>query len=66
MAQSVEAEVDVVELMGHEKTVYLVVDGVTFLSRMDPRSDVHIGLKTPAVFDMTNMHLFDADTGLTL
>ncbi len=66
VAQPVEAEVDVVELMGHEKTVYLVVDGVTFLSRMDPRSDVHIGLKTPAVFDMSNMHLFDADTGLTL
>jgi multiple sugar transport system ATP-binding protein len=64
--QLVEAEVDVVELMGHEKVVYLLAEGTTFLARMDPRSDVHIGLKTPAVFDMANMHLFDVETGLTL
>lgn len=59
----VEAEVDVVELMGNEKVVYLKNNGTTYLSRMDPRSDVHIGLNTGAVFDMTNMHVFDKQTG---
>lgn len=59
----VEAEVDVVELMGHEKVVYLKNNGITYLARMDPRSDVHIGLTTGAVFNLANMHLFDKQTG---
>mgnify|MGYP002713138122 CR=1 FL=1 len=59
----VEAEVDVIELMGHEKVVYLKNNGTTYLARMDPRSDVHIGLTTGAVFNLANMHLFDKQTG---
>lgn len=59
----VEAEVDVIELMGHEKVVFLKKGNVNFLARMDPRSDVHVGLSTGSVFDMNNMHLFDTETG---
>lgn len=59
----VEAEVDILELMGSEKVAYLKRGNVEFLSRMDPRSDVHIGLDTQVVFDMSNMHVFDAKTG---
>ena len=65
-AAPIEAEVDVIELMGNEKVVYLQKGGATFLSRMDPRSDVRVGVPTGTVFDMGNMHLFDSDTGLTL
>ncbi len=61
-----EAEVDIIELMGHEKVIYLKRDNIEFLSRVDPRSDVHVGLPTQAVFDMSNMHLFDAKTGEAL
>jgi multiple sugar transport system ATP-binding protein len=58
----IEANVDVVELMGNEKIVYLEEGGKTFLSRMDPRSDVRVGHRSGAVFNMANMHLFDPDT----
>ena len=60
--QLVEADVDVVELMGNEKIVYLKNDDQVYLARMDPRAEVRIGLKTGALFNMANMHLFDVDT----
>jgi multiple sugar transport system ATP-binding protein len=66
LAAPIEAEVDVVELMGNEKVVYLTSGAVSYLARMDPRADVHVGLKAGVVFDMTNMHMFDADSGATL
>jgi multiple sugar transport system ATP-binding protein len=59
---AVEANVDVVELMGNEKIVYLEEGGKTLLARMDPRSDVRVGQRTKAVFNMANMHLFDVET----
>ena len=62
-AAPVEAEVDIVELMGNEKVVYMKRDGIEYLSRMDPRSEVSVGLSTQTVFDMSNMHLFDVKTG---
>jgi len=62
----VEADVDIIELMGNEKTVFLQADGLSFISRMDPRSDIHVGLTTQVAFDMANMHLFDVDTEETI
>lgn len=64
--QVVKAEVDVIELMGNEKVVYLKQDGLSFMARMDPRSDIHVGLPADTVFDMSNMHLFDVETGVAL
>jgi len=58
----IEANVDVVELMGNEKIVYLEQSGKTILARFDPRADVHVGQTTGAVFNMANMHLFDPET----
>ena len=58
----IEANVDVVEEMGHEKIVYLEEGGKSFLARMDPRADVHVGKRTGVVLNMAVMHLFDADT----
>jgi multiple sugar transport system ATP-binding protein len=65
-ASLIEANVDVVEEMGHEKIVYLEEGGKTFLARMDPRSDVRVGHRTGAVFNMSSMHLFDQETELAL
>jgi multiple sugar transport system ATP-binding protein len=59
---AIEANVDVVEEMGHEKIVYLEEGGKTFLARMDPRSELHVGQRTGALLNMASMHLFDADT----
>jgi len=58
----VQANIDVVEEMGHEKIVYLEEGGKSFLARMDPRADVHVGQRTGAVLNMAVMHLFDAET----
>ncbi|MBN1680529.1 MAG: sn-glycerol-3-phosphate ABC transporter ATP-binding protein UgpC [Anaerolineae bacterium] len=58
----IESTVDVVELMGNEKIVYLEREGKTILARMDPRSEVQVGQVTGAVFNMANMHLFDPET----
>jgi len=58
----IEANVDVVEEMGNEKIVYLESGGKTFLARMDPRSNVHVGERTGAVLNLYNMQLFDQET----
>ncbi len=57
-----EANVDVVEEMGHEKILYLEEDGKTFLARIDPRASVQVGSRLQFVFNMDAMHLFDAET----
>ncbi|MCI0713669.1 MAG: ABC transporter ATP-binding protein [Chloroflexi bacterium] len=64
--QMVMADVDVIELMGNEKIVYLKNDDIVYLARMDPRSDVRVGLETGTLFNMANVHLFDEQTGETL
>lgn len=60
--QQIDADVDVIELMGNEKIVYLKNGDNVYLARMDPRSDVRVGLQTGALFNMANMHLFDVET----
>jgi multiple sugar transport system ATP-binding protein len=62
IAQPVEATVDVVELMGNEVFVYLRNAEHNFVARIDPRSRYHMGDKTQIIFNMANMHLFDAET----
>lgn len=58
----VEATVDVIEQMGNEMILYLEREGKNFIARVDPRTQARIGGKTNFVFNMDNMHLFDADT----
>ncbi len=65
-AAPVEAEVDVVEMMGNEKIVYLKVDDQTFLARLDPRTDAFVGNRMQVNLNMGNMHLFDRQTEKTL
>jgi multiple sugar transport system ATP-binding protein len=66
---TIEAIVDVIELMGNEKIVYLsFAEGSTesFIARMDPRSDVHLGGKSGVIINLDNIHVFDADTELVI
>jgi multiple sugar transport system ATP-binding protein len=67
-AATIEAVVDVIELMGNEKIVYLSFDGTTqnFLARMDPRADVHLGMKTGAAINLDNIHVFDTATDVVI
>jgi multiple sugar transport system ATP-binding protein len=56
------AKVDVTEPMGSEKYLYLMVNGESFVARVDPRSSAQIGGDLEIAFNMDNMHLFDAGT----
>jgi len=60
IAESVDAEVDVTELMGNEIFLYLMNGDHNFVARVDPRTRVEMGDKIQVSFNMANMHIFDA------
>ncbi|MCJ7695951.1 MAG: sn-glycerol-3-phosphate ABC transporter ATP-binding protein UgpC [Anaerolineaceae bacterium] len=59
IAEPVDVEVDVTELMGNEIFLYLVNGDHSFIARVDPRTRVDIGQQTQVVFNMDNFHIFD-------
>jgi len=48
--------------MGNEKILYLEEGGKTFVARVDPRTQAHVGQRIQVVIDVLNMHLFDVKT----
>ena len=58
----VPVKVDVTELMGNEIFLYLVSGKNTFVSRVDPRSNLRVGQQAEVAFDMDSFHIFDAAT----
>jgi len=62
----IEANVDVVEQMGNEIILYLEDGGKTFISRTDPRTHARVGNRIGVALNIDNMHIFDADTQLSL
>jgi multiple sugar transport system ATP-binding protein len=58
----VEANVDVVEQMGNEIILYLEDQNKTFISRTDPRTQARVGQRLGVVFNMDNVHVFDAES----
>jgi multiple sugar transport system ATP-binding protein len=62
IARPVDANIEVVELMGNEIFVHMKSGEHTFVARVDPRSRYHMGQDAQLTFNMANMHLFDAET----
>lgn len=62
----VEATVEVVEQMGNEIVAYLNRGGTSFIARMDPRTNAHVGGEIATAFNIDNLHLFDANTKQSL
>ncbi len=62
VAQPVDADIEVVELMGNEIFVYMKNGEHSFVARIDPRSRYHMGQKAGVIFNVANMHLFDSET----
>jgi multiple sugar transport system ATP-binding protein len=62
----IEANVDVIEQMGNEMIIYLEDGGKTFIARTDPRTKARVGGRMGVVVDMDSVHVFDADTELSL
>ncbi len=63
---SIDAKVDVTELMGNEIFLYLVVGDRSCIARVDPRSTAKHGDHVKVTFNMSNIHLFDLESGRNL
>ena len=61
LAAPVEVEVDVIELLGNEILMSLVIGESTAIGRIDPRTKLHVGDHAQLVFNMDNMHLFETE-----
>jgi multiple sugar transport system ATP-binding protein len=63
----VTANVDVTELMGNEIFLYLVTkDNKQFIARVDPRVQTHPGDTLDLSINMSNAHIFDPKTEVSL
>ncbi|MGA9533818.1 MAG: sn-glycerol-3-phosphate ABC transporter ATP-binding protein UgpC [Anaerolineales bacterium] len=57
----IDAKISVKEPMGNELILYLEKGGSRFVGRVDPRSTAKVTEDMQVVFNMENMHLFEAD-----
>ncbi len=55
-------DVDVLELMGNEIFLYLLIGERSFIARVDPRSKARVGDKVDVLVNLDTVHLFDRDT----
>ena len=60
----IDADVEVVELMGSETYLYLktVDSGINFIARVDARSTSRAGDRIKIAIDANRLHFFDVDT----
>jgi multiple sugar transport system ATP-binding protein len=63
---TLNAEVDVVEPMGHEAYVTALCQGHSVISRFPPRSGVRTREQVELALNPARLHLFDADSGETI
>jgi multiple sugar transport system ATP-binding protein len=62
----IQAQANVVEIMGSEVYAYIERGNKEFIGRFDPRSTVKTGQKIEAVVDMDKIHIFDRESERTL
>ena len=61
-----EATIRVYELLGAEVFLYFPVGDVQFTARVNPRTTARVGDKVKFALDLSKMHVFDKETGLTI
>lgn len=66
IAAPIEADVEVVELLGHELHLYLTSGQNSFVATVDTRLAPTAGQRLDLVMDMDRMHLFDKNTELAI
>jgi multiple sugar transport system ATP-binding protein len=62
IAQKIDGEIEVTELMGNEIFVYMLSGANRYVARVDPRTDFKMGDKVQVALNMDNMHIFDKST----
>ena len=60
------AKVEVTELMGSETYLYLLINGINFIARVNPRSTAKPQDDIKICLDMEKLHLFDKETEKTI
>ena len=60
--QRIRGQVDVLEPLGSEVYLYMVVGEDSFIARVDPRTEATVGTEYELIFDMNTMHIFDPTT----
>lgn len=63
---TVDAEIDITEMMGAETYIYFSVDELPFIGRVDTRTTAKAGDKIKVAFDGNKIHLFDKETELAI
>ena len=63
---TVNAYVDVTEMMGAETYLYLKIADAPFVARVNQRSTAKMGDNIKVTFDTNKIHLFDKETELTI
>jgi multiple sugar transport system ATP-binding protein len=58
----VTAAVEVVEMLGSETLLYLTIDGVSAIARVNPRNTAAVGDVVPMCFEASRIQIFDKDT----
>lgn len=63
---TINAKIDVAELMGAETMLYSSITGQDFVARVDSRTDVKPGQTLKLAFDMNKSHFFDVESELRI
>ncbi len=63
---TLDADVDITEMMGAETYLYLKIADLDMIARVNARSTSKSGDKIKVCFDMNKLHLFDKDTELSI
>lgn len=62
----IESKIEVVEMLGAETFLYMLVDGESMTARVNPRSKARAGDVVKIAFDVNKIHLFDKETEKTI
>ena len=63
---TLEANVDVTELMGAEIYLYVNIEGIPIIARVEPTSKAQPGDKIKIAFETEKIHVFDPETEKTI
>ena len=59
---TIDAQVEVTELMGNEVFLYLVTGKNSYVARVDPRSKARVGNRVRVAANLDNVHFFEKDS----
>ena len=63
---TLSAEVSLVEALGAETLIYMTIDEVDMIARVNPRTQARVGEKITIALDPNKIHLFDKETELVI